>query len=76
VYVIQDNVAHLHNVKTGVTDAGNTAVEGINPGDVVADSGFDKLQDNAKVTIANTPAPTAAPGAPAAKSPPKAAGGS
>jgi membrane fusion protein, multidrug efflux system len=77
VYVIQDNVAHVHTVKPGVTEAGNTAVEGINPGDVVADSSFDKLQDNAHVTIANTPAAPAAPGAkapPAAKAPPKAAG--
>jgi len=80
VYVIQANVAHLRTVKPGITDAGNTAVEGINPGDVVADSSFDKLQDNAHVTIANTPAPApTAPGAkapPAAKAPPKAAGGS
>jgi multidrug efflux system membrane fusion protein len=70
VYVIQDNVAHLRAVKPGVTDGGNTAVEGINPGDVLADSSFDKLQDNAHVTIANTPA--AAPAAPGAKPPPAA----
>jgi membrane fusion protein, multidrug efflux system len=60
VYVIQDNVAHLHNIKVGVTDNGLTQVEGINPGDVVANSSFDKLQDNSKVTIAadnKTPAP-------------------
>jgi multidrug efflux system membrane fusion protein len=77
VYVIQDSVAHLRTVKPGVNEGGNTAVEGINPGDVVADSSFDKLQDNAHVTVANTPAP-AAPGAkaPAAKGPPKAAGSS
>lgn len=53
VYVIQDNVAHLKQVKPGVTDAGNTQVDGINPGDVVANSGFDKLQDNSKVAIDN-----------------------
>ena len=53
VYVIQDNVAHLRNVKPGVTDSGTTEVDGINPGDVVANSGFDKLQDNAKVAIDN-----------------------
>lgn len=79
VYVIQDNVAHLKTVKPGITDAGNTAVEGINPGDVVADSSFDKLQDNAHVTVANTPAPaSAAPNAkaPPAKTPPKAAASS
>lgn len=49
VYVIQDNFAHLRTVKAGVTDAGMTQVEGINPGDVVANSGFDKLQDSIKV---------------------------
>ncbi|HEV3436361.1 MAG TPA: efflux RND transporter periplasmic adaptor subunit [Gemmata sp.] len=57
VYVIQDNVAHLHNLKTGVTDNGLTQVEGINPGDIVADSSFDKLQDNAKVTVASSKPP-------------------
>jgi multidrug efflux system membrane fusion protein len=57
VYVIQDNVAHLHNLKTGVTDNGLTQVEGINPGDIVADSSFDKLQDNAKVTVTSSKPP-------------------
>ena len=49
VYVIQDNFAHLRTIKPGVTDDGLTQVEGINPGDVVANSSFDKLQDNSKV---------------------------
>jgi multidrug efflux system membrane fusion protein len=57
VYVIQDNVAHQRSIKLGVTDAGNTQVDGINPGDVVATSGFDKLQDNSKVVVSNK-APT------------------
>ncbi|HWF04597.1 MAG TPA: efflux RND transporter periplasmic adaptor subunit [Candidatus Angelobacter sp.] len=52
VYVIQDNVAHRHPVKPGVTDNGQTQVDGINPGDVVANSSFDKLQDNTPVTDA------------------------
>jgi membrane fusion protein, multidrug efflux system len=56
VYVIQDNVAHMHSVKPGVSDAGMTQVSGINPGDVVANSSFDKLQDNVKVAVSNTPA--------------------
>jgi membrane fusion protein, multidrug efflux system len=56
VYVIQDNVAHLRTVKPGVTDAGMTQVEGINPGDAVANSSFDKLQDNTAVAISNQPA--------------------
>ena len=56
VYVIQGNVAHMRNdIKVGVTDAGETQVQGINPGEVVANSGFDKLQDNAKVVVSGTP---------------------
>jgi multidrug efflux system membrane fusion protein len=58
VYVIQDNVAHLHNIKPGVTDNGLTQVEGINSGDVIANSSFDKLQDNTKVTVAGAKPPT------------------
>jgi multidrug efflux system membrane fusion protein len=53
VYIIQNNVAHLRNVTTGVTEAGFTQVTGIGPGDIVANSNFDKLQENTAVTIAN-----------------------
>jgi multidrug efflux system membrane fusion protein len=53
VYVIQDNVAHNRAVKVGVTDGGLTQVDGINPGDVVATSSFDKLQENTAVAISN-----------------------
>jgi multidrug efflux system membrane fusion protein len=52
VYVIQNEVAHVHAVKVGVTDSAVTQVDGINPGDVVANGSFDKLQDNAKVQVA------------------------
>jgi multidrug efflux system membrane fusion protein len=52
VYVLKDNVAHVTNVKPGVADGTTTAVEGINPGDVVANSSFEKLQPNSKVAIA------------------------
>jgi multidrug efflux system membrane fusion protein len=62
VYVIQDSVAHMRSVKPGVTDTGQTQVDGINPGDVVANSSFDKLQDNAKVMISNAPAMTSTNG--------------
>jgi len=55
VYVIQDNIAHMRSVKPGVTDAGLTQVDGINPGDVVANSSFDKLQDKTAVTVSNQP---------------------
>jgi multidrug efflux system membrane fusion protein len=33
-----------------------TQVTGINPGDVLANSSFDKLQDNAKVAVPGKPA--------------------
>ena len=56
VYVIQSNVAHMRSIKRGVTDGGVTQVDGINPGDVVANSSFDKLQDNAAVVVSNKPA--------------------
>ena len=53
VYVIQNNVAHIRSIKPGVTDGGITQVDGINPGDIVATSSFDKLQDNVAVTTGN-----------------------
>ncbi len=56
VYVLLDNTAHMRSIKAGVTDAGMTQVTGINPGDVLANSSFDKLQDNAKVVVAGKPA--------------------
>jgi len=55
VYVLQDNTAHMRSIKAGVTDAGKTQVTGINPGDVLANSSFDKLQDNSKVAVAGKP---------------------
>jgi len=51
VYLIANGAASVRNVKTGVSDNGLIAVEGINPGDQVATSSFDKLQDKSKVTI-------------------------
>ena len=62
VYVIQNDVAHLRSIKPGVTDGGMTQVDGINPGDVVANSSFDKLQDNAAVVVSKQSAPAATTG--------------
>jgi membrane fusion protein, multidrug efflux system len=59
VYVVQNGVAQIRNIKTGVSEGGVTAVEGINPGDTVANSSFDKLQNDSKVTISKQPLPTA-----------------
>jgi multidrug efflux system membrane fusion protein len=57
VYVVQDNVAHMRVIQPIVTDAGITEVTGIAPGDVLANSSFDKLQDNAKVVVSTKSAP-------------------
>jgi membrane fusion protein, multidrug efflux system len=50
VYVIQNNVANMRVVKPGVAEGDVTQVQGINPGDVVANSSFEKLQDKSPVT--------------------------
>jgi membrane fusion protein, multidrug efflux system len=60
VYVIQNNTAHLQNIKPGVEDNGMTAVQGINPNDVIANSSFERLQDKSQVKISNTPLPASA----------------
>jgi multidrug efflux system membrane fusion protein len=44
----------MTTVKTGVTDNNMTGVQGIQPGDVVADSGFEKLVDGAPVILSKT----------------------
>jgi multidrug efflux system membrane fusion protein len=62
VYVIQNGAVKIVNVKTGVSDNGVTAVDGIKPGDIVADSSFEKLQDGSRVTISKFPLPPASPG--------------
>lgn len=57
VYVITNGVAKVKNVKAGVSDHGVTAVEGIDPGDQLATSSFEKLQDGSKVNISKQPLP-------------------
>ncbi len=55
VYVIQNGTAQMRTVKAGATNAGMTAVEGIQPGDTVINSSFEKLQPNVKVSVAQAP---------------------
>jgi multidrug efflux system membrane fusion protein len=62
VYVIQNDVAHMRSVKPGVADGGLTQVDGVNPGDIVANSSFDKLQDNLAVAVSNKAATKPAAG--------------
>ncbi len=45
--------ASVQQVTVGTTDGNTSAVQGIKPGDVVALTGFDKLQDGTKVTVRN-----------------------
>ncbi|WP_254063873.1 efflux RND transporter periplasmic adaptor subunit [Granulicella sp. S190] len=60
VYVLQNNVAHTRPITAGVTEGDTTQVTGINPGDMVANSSFDKLQDNSKIVVSSKPIPAAA----------------
>ena len=53
VYVIKSDTAAMQTVTVGTTDGSVAAVQGVQPGDVIATSGFDKLQDGAKVKISN-----------------------
>jgi multidrug efflux system membrane fusion protein len=54
VYLIKpDQTATVRSVTVGVTDGNNTAVDGVEPGDVVASNGFDKLQEGVKVAPLN-----------------------
>ena len=55
VYVIANGAAKVQNINPGISDHGVTAVEGINPGDQLATSSFEKLQDGSKVTISQHP---------------------
>src|SRR6202007_2987597 len=51
VYVIKDQTASLRTITPGTTDGTQTAVQGLEPQEVVAVNGFDKLLDGAKVTV-------------------------
>ena len=51
VYVIANGVATVRAIEAGPTDGGMTAVTKLNPGEVVATSSFDKLQDGSKVVV-------------------------
>jgi multidrug efflux system membrane fusion protein len=52
VYAISGNAARLRRITPGAADGGLTAVDGLRAGEVVANSSFERLQDNARVTVA------------------------
>ncbi len=65
VYLIQKTAkglhAVMHDVTTGVSNGGLTAVHGIKAGDVVADSSFEKLRNGSEVRISTMHLPSAVP---------------
>ena len=63
VYVIADGKAQMKIVQSGTSDKGETAVVGINPGDVVANSSFEKLQNGSPVVLSRLKLPSATEGA-------------
>lgn len=58
VYLIESGRAKMTMVKPGASDSGMIAVEGLHPGDVVANSSFEKLQDGAQITVSSAPLPS------------------
>jgi len=56
VYVIKsDQTASIRSITPGTTDGTVTAVGGVQPQEVVAINGFDKLLDGSKVTVRTPP---------------------
>jgi membrane fusion protein, multidrug efflux system len=62
VYVVQNGAVVRKDVKPGVIDGDTTQVTGINPGDVIANSSFDKLQDNVKIVLTKSKLPATSQG--------------
>jgi multidrug efflux system membrane fusion protein len=65
VYLIQNDTAQIRNIKPGVSDSGQTVVIGIDPGDVVATSSFEKLQNGSKIVVSKQPLPASTSEGPA-----------
>jgi membrane fusion protein, multidrug efflux system len=61
-----NNTAHIHNVTVINTEGAKSAIEGLNVGDRVVTSNFDRIQDGSTVTIAGQGGPGApnGPGSP------------
>jgi multidrug efflux system membrane fusion protein len=55
VYVVRNDTAYLTPITVGVIDGQTAQVTKMNPGDVLATSSFDKLQNSTKITISKRP---------------------
>jgi len=53
VYVVRDGAVHLQPVTEIASEEDNAAVSGLHDGDVVAITGFDKIQDGVRVAVLN-----------------------
>ncbi len=54
VYVIRDGSVHLQPVNEIAMEGDDAAVSGLHEGDVVAVTGFDKIQDGTRIAVLNT----------------------
>lgn len=55
VYLVTGDTVHTHDVTEQTSDGDVSALQGVAAGDVVAVTGFDKLQDGAKVVVQGSP---------------------
>jgi multidrug efflux system membrane fusion protein len=55
VYKVSNNTASIQNIVEKTSDGNISAVDGLNPGDTVSLTGFDKLQDGTRVVIEPSP---------------------
>jgi len=62
LYVIANGTASVRNITTGAANGGMTAVEGINPGEVLATSSFDKLQAGSRIVVSRQAVPASPAG--------------
>jgi multidrug efflux system membrane fusion protein len=62
LYVIANGTASVRNITAGAANGGMTAVEGINPGEVVATSSFDKLQAGSRIVVSRQAVPASPAG--------------
>lgn len=54
----QTCTATMRTIKVGISDKGSTAVQGIEPGNVVANSSFEKLQNGSEITASKVKLPS------------------
>jgi multidrug efflux system membrane fusion protein len=66
VYLVRDGAAHVQPITEIATEGEDAAVEGLQPGDSIAITGFDKIEDGTHVSILNNQVSSnSAPGGPA-----------